>query len=68
MIRVTRLNGSAFFVNAEMIKFIEETPDTVITLTDATKLIVREPAEALVKSIVSYRQQTHQSPWGVAGQ
>ena len=68
MIRVTRLNGSVFFVNAEMIKFIEGTPDTVITLTDGTKLIVREATDLVIKEIVVYRQQTQQSPWDLAGQ
>ena len=63
MIRVTRLNGSIFFVNAEMVEFVEATPDTVITLTDGTKLVVRDTTDIVIKQIMVYRQQTHQSPW-----
>ena len=59
MISVTRLNGSSFFVNAELIKFIEATPDTVITLADNTKLIVREPAAAVARAVVAYHQEVH---------
>ena len=67
MVKVTRLNGSTFFVNAELIQFVEATPDTVITLIDSTKLVVRDPAAAVVKAIISYRQQTHQPPEGLGG-
>lgn len=57
MISVTRLNGTHFFVNAELIKYIEATPDTVITLTDDTKLIVREAAAAVARAVVEYHRQ-----------
>jgi flagellar protein FlbD len=67
VIRVTRLNGSVFFVNAEMVEFVEATPDTVMTLTDGTKLVVRESPDAIVKQILVYRQQTHQ-PVDLVGQ
>ena len=67
VIRVTRLYGSVFFVNAEMIEFVEATPDTVITLTDGAKLLVRETADAVVHAILVYRQQTHQPPFAADG-
>ena len=54
MIRVTRFSGDAFVVNAELIKFIEETPDTIITLRDGEKFIVKEKAEELVRRIIAY--------------
>ncbi len=57
MIPVTRLNGSQFYVNAEMIKYVEATPDTVITLTDGAKLVVREAPAAVAQAVIAYRRQ-----------
>ncbi|MCL2002685.1 MAG: flagellar FlbD family protein [Oscillospiraceae bacterium] len=55
MISVTRLNGKDFYVNPDLIIFIEETPDTVITLTDGRKLVVSENARLVIERIVEYR-------------
>ena len=54
MIRVTRLNDKAMIVNAELIKFIESTPDTLITLTTGEKILVRESVEDLVERAIEY--------------
>lgn len=59
MILLTRLNGSQFYVNAEMIQFVENTPDTVVTLVDKSKLVVQEPAEEVVQRFIAYRRQTN---------
>ncbi|MDD2201765.1 MAG: flagellar FlbD family protein [Firmicutes bacterium] len=56
MIKVTRLKGSPIHVNAELIETIAATPDTVITLTNGTKLIVEEPAEKVVEKVVRYHR------------
>ncbi len=56
MIQVSRLNGKTFMVNAELIEVIEETPDTVITLTDGKKFIVRESIKELVDAIIQYKR------------
>jgi flagellar protein FlbD len=55
MVLVTRLNGKEFYVNPDLIAFIEETPDTVITLTDGRKLVVLENARLIIGRIVEYR-------------
>ena len=47
MIRVTRLNGEEFVINAEVIKYLEEMPDTVITLVTNEKLIVKEKVDEI---------------------
>ena len=60
MILVTRLNGSTFYINAELIQMVEETPDTVITLVNEKKLIVKEPAETVTERIIRYQQQVHE--------
>ncbi len=48
MITVTRLNGGAFALNPDLIERVEQTPDTVVTLVDGTKYVVRESVEEIV--------------------
>jgi flagellar protein FlbD len=54
MITVTRLNRKSLVVNAELIKFVEETPDTMITLTTGDKLMVLETLEEVVGRAIEY--------------
>jgi flagellar protein FlbD len=56
MIRLKRLNGSAFVLNSDLIKTIEATPDTVITLTTGEKLMVLEPVEEVLRETAAYRR------------
>jgi len=56
MIRLTRLNGKEFVENAELIQFVEETPDTVITLLNHEKIVVKEKADEVVKRSVEYHR------------
>ena len=44
-------------VNAELIEWIERTPDTVISLTTGEKLVVREPVSTVVNRAITYRQR-----------
>lgn len=57
MIRLTRLNGKEFVVNAEMIQFVETTPDTVITLLSNEKIVVREGVDVVVERVIVYGRQ-----------
>ncbi|HEY7068455.1 MAG TPA: flagellar FlbD family protein [Chloroflexota bacterium] len=59
MIRVSRLDGTEFVLNAELIELIEMTPDTVLTLTDETKFIVREPVDEVVARVIAYRRSAY---------
>lgn len=54
MISVTRLNGHRVVLNAELIKFLEETPDTMITLVNGERVIVKEPLDEVVRRAVEY--------------
>jgi len=54
MIKVTRLNGKEFVVNAELIQYVEATPDTVITLVNHEKLVVKESIDEIVRRVVEY--------------
>ncbi|GMA99756.1 flagellar FlbD family protein [Pelosinus sp. IPA-1] len=57
MIKVARLKSQEEFVlNAELIETIEETPDTVITLTGGRKIIVEESMDEVVRKVMDYRR------------
>jgi flagellar protein FlbD len=56
MIEVTRLNGVKFAVNSDHIEIVEETPDTVITLINGHKYVVREGAEEIISLIQAFRR------------
>lgn len=61
MIKVRRLNGKEFVLNADLIRTIEATPDTLITLLDSgDKLMVLESVDEVVKLIIEYRQRCFQ--------
>ena len=55
MIALTRLSGSVFVLNADLIERVDATPDTVVTLVDGKKYVVREDLGALVESVLAYR-------------
>jgi flagellar protein FlbD len=65
MIQLTRLGGQRFIVNAELIKFIEQTPDTVLTLREGDKIMVREPVEQVVRLAIEYRRSLQWLPTDV---
>ena len=54
MITLTRLNGQMFVLNAEKIKFIESTPDTVVCCESGEKLMVRESLHEVMKRAIEY--------------
>lgn len=55
MIELTKFNGTKFTVNAEIIEFVEETPDTVISLTTGKKIIVKESRQEVVERVIAYK-------------
>jgi len=54
MITVTRLNGKPFVINADLIKVVEENPDTTLRLTTGDTLIVRESMKEVVELAIEY--------------
>ena len=54
MISVTRLNGKPIVVNADLIRSVEENPDTTITLVNGDHIIVQEPMAQIVDKAVEY--------------
>ena len=57
MIILTRLNNRPLVVNSDMIKFIENTPDTVITLVSGEKIVVLESVAQVLEEILDFRRQ-----------
>jgi len=57
MIRLLRLNGSDYVLNAELIETIEATPDTVITTTNGKKLVVKDSVEDVVEKVIEYKRK-----------
>jgi flagellar protein FlbD len=54
LITLTRLNGKPFVVNAELIRTIEERPDTTIVLINGDTLIVKEKMQDVVARAIEY--------------
>jgi flagellar protein FlbD len=55
MIELTRLNGTPIVVNSDLIKTAESSPDTMLTLINGEKLIVREPCSEVTERVLEYR-------------
>lgn len=57
MIDVHLMNGNEIVLNSDLIEFVEATPDTVVSLTNGKKLMVRESVQQVVESIFQFRQR-----------
>jgi flagellar protein FlbD len=57
MIKVRRLNGKVFYLNHNLIETIEDTPDTIVKLTNGVKYVVRDGADALTERIIAFNRE-----------
>lgn len=57
MILLTRLSGTAFVLNADLIERLDSTPDTIVTLVDDKKYIVMEPMDEIVSRVCAWRSR-----------
>ncbi len=55
MIELTRLNGNPMVLNSDLIKTAEASPDTMLTLVNGEKLIVRETCKQVTERVLAYR-------------
>ncbi len=62
MIRLTRLDGEPFVLNADLIRYLEQRPDTFITLTSGDRLVVKETMDEVLDRSVRYQQAKYQTP------
>jgi flagellar protein FlbD len=56
MIQLTRLNSTRLAVNSDLIQYVEEAPDTIITLVNGEKLVVRETAAEVIERVLAFRR------------
>jgi len=62
MIKLTRLGGEPFVLNADLIRYVEARPDTFITLTTGERLVVEESMDEVLRRAVAYQQAKHLIP------
>ena len=62
MIKLTHLNGEAFILNAELIRYVEQRPDTFITLTCGDRVVVRESMDEVLERTIEYQRSKHLLP------
>jgi flagellar protein FlbD len=62
MIKLTRLDGEVFVLNADLIRYIESRPDTFITLTCGERMVVREGMDDVMERAVRYQQLKYLIP------
>jgi flagellar protein FlbD len=62
MIKLTHLDGEAFILNAELIRYVEARPDTFITLIGGERIVVRESMDEVLRRAVAYQQAKHLLP------
>ena len=70
MIKVTRLNDSGLVINADLIEFVESTPDTMISLTTGKKIMVRESIDDIINRVAEFKRRSSArdlTPGGGAG-
>jgi flagellar protein FlbD len=60
MIQLTRLNNHPLVVNSDLIKFVEQAPDTVITLVSGEKIVVQECAQDVLERVIQFRRSVLQ--------
>ncbi len=68
MIKLTRLGGEAFVLNADLIQYVEERPDTFVTLTTGERIVVAESLDEVLRRAVTYQQAKHLLPSPAAPQ
>ena len=62
MIKLTRLDGEAFVLNADLIRYVEQRPDTFVTLTTGDRIVVREKMDEVLERAVRYQQTKYLIP------
>jgi flagellar protein FlbD len=57
MIELHRLQNQKIIVNADLIEFLESTPDTIISTTTGKKIIVKESVDEVIQKIIAYKRE-----------
>ncbi len=56
MIKVTKLNQSEIVINCELIEFVESSPDTLISLVDGKKIMVKETPDEIIRKVADFKR------------
>ncbi|WP_427338645.1 flagellar FlbD family protein [Caloranaerobacter sp. DY30410] len=59
MVILKRINGKEFALNSDLIEFIEATPDTIVTLTNGKKFVVKETVEEVIDKVINYKRKIY---------
>ncbi len=62
MILLHRINGKEFVINCDLIRTVEATPDTLITLANNEKLMVKESVQEVLDKALQYKQEVFKFP------
>ena len=62
MIKLTRLGGEQFILNADLIRYVEARPDTFITLTTGERIVITESMDEVLRRAVAYQQAKYLIP------
>lgn len=62
MIKLKRLHGEEFILNAELIKYVEQRPDTYITLTSNDRIVVMETPDEVLRRVIDYQRNKRLVP------
>lgn len=59
MIFVTKMNNEVVLLNNDLIETIEETPDTVVTLTTGKKFIIKESSKEILDKVIEFKMKIY---------
>ncbi len=62
MIKLTRINDALIVVNAELIEFVESSPDTIVSLTTGHKFLVKDSVDEVIDKVREYKRSTREKP------
>ena len=62
MLKITRINDEPLILNADLIKFVEEKPDTIITLQSGDRILVKESAQEVMNRVIEYARSIRTLP------
>lgn len=62
MIKLTRLDGQPFILNADLIRYVEQRPDTFVTLVSGERIVVNESMQQVVELAIDYQQRKAMLP------
>jgi flagellar protein FlbD len=68
MIKLTRLGGEKFVLNADLIRYVEAHHDTFITLTSGDHIVVQESMDEVLERAIEYQRSKHMIPYAHASQ